>query len=121
MNGNWMDSVDNFVVPKQNPVGLEGPRMELGLYFMCKDMEKDARWTEGEGEHHACTYLILSGEGYGGKYLSRDIFAPLRRRNREQAQKLVLIDALVMHIVLVFVFDNARGQYRTIGDKIVKT
>ena len=43
------------------------------------------------------------------------------RRNREQAQKLVLIDALVMHIVLVFVFDNARGQYRTIGDKILKT
>ena len=35
-----MDSVDNFVVPKQNPVGLEGPRKELGLYFTCKDMEK---------------------------------------------------------------------------------
>ena len=49
----------------------------------------------------------------------------MRRRNREQAQKLVLIDALVMHIVfvlvLVFVFDNALGQYRTIGDKILKT
>ena len=60
-----MDSVDNFVVPKQNPVGLEGPRKELGLYFTCKDMEKDARWTEEEGEHHACTtYLILPGEGY---------------------------------------------------------
>ena len=43
----------------------------------------------------------------------------------KQAQKLVLIDALVMHIVfvlvLVFVFDNALGQYRTIGDKILKT
>ena len=70
-------------------------------------------------------YLILSGEGYGGKYLSRDIFTPLRRRNGEQAQKLVLIDALVMHIVLVlilvFVFDNALGQYQTIGYKILKT
>ena len=54
-----MDSVDNFVVPKQNPVGLEGPRMELRLYFMCKDMEKDARWTEGEGEHHACTIRVF--------------------------------------------------------------
>ena len=60
-----------------------------------------------------------------GKYLSRDIFGPLRRRNGEQAQKMVLIDAQVMHIVfvlvLVFVFDNALGQYRTIGDKILKT
>ena len=42
-----MDSVDNFVVPKQNPVGLEGPMMELGLHFTCKDMEKDVRWTVG--------------------------------------------------------------------------
>ena len=62
---------------------------------------------------------------YRGKYLSRDIYGPLRRRNGEQAQKMILIDAQVMHIVfvlvLVFVFDNALGQYRTIGDKILKT
>ena len=54
-----MDSVDNLVVPKQNPVGLEGPRMELGLYFTCEDMEKDVRWTEGEEEHHAWTMDIF--------------------------------------------------------------